>query len=111
MAIAAKTAYHYVAKVTANANRRAALINPDVKLDRINKETYFQFRISNTGNIPQGFNINYNTSLDLTVAKRGNQITLRPGRDTIFTIGIIVSQKRYLDAFKPAELLMLACKW
>jgi hypothetical protein len=103
MAIGAKTDYHYIAKVMANSNWRAALINPDIKLDRINKETYFQFRISNTGNIPQGFNINYNTSLDLTVAKRNNQITLRPGRDTILRVGIIV-QKKYLEEFKPQTI-------
>ncbi len=102
-AIGAKSAYHYIAKVMSNSNWRAALINPDLKLDRINKETYFQFRISNTGNIPAEFNIDYNTSLDLTEAKRNNKIILRPGRDTLLRVGIIV-QRKYLEEFKPQNV-------
>ncbi|MHB8208021.1 hypothetical protein [Mucilaginibacter sp.] len=101
--IGAKTDYHYFAKVMANANWRAALINNDVKLDRINKETYFQFSISNTGNVRQQFDINYKTNLDLTVAKRNNQINLQPGADTIIRVGIIV-QKNYLQEFKPQNV-------
>ncbi|WP_299499065.1 hypothetical protein [Mucilaginibacter sp.] len=102
-AIGAKTDYHYFAKVMANANWRAALINADVKLDRINKETYFQFRISNTGNVTQQFDINYKTGLNLTVAKRNNHISLQAGRDTIIRVGIIV-QKKYLQEFKPQNV-------
>ncbi len=105
-AIGAKTAYHYTAKVAVNTNWRADLVNADVKLDRINKETYFQVRISNTGNIREDFDLTYNTSLDLTVPKRNHKISVRAGRDTLVQVGIIV-QKSDLEEFKPQDVSIL----
>lgn len=105
-AIGSKTAYHYTAKVQANSNWRAVLLNPNVKLDRISKETYFQYRISNTGNVRGDFDVIYNTSLDLTVPKKNNKISVRPGRDTIIRVGVIV-QKNYLEEFKPEDISIL----
>ena len=57
--------YTYIARVKANSKWRVTLLNPDLKLDRINKETYFQLKVSNSGNITQELNLNFNTSLDL----------------------------------------------
>jgi hypothetical protein len=105
-AIGVKTAYHYTAKVQVNTNWRAALVNTDVKLDRVNKETYFQVRIFNTGNIREDFDLSYNTSLELTVPKHNHKISVRAGRDTIIQVGVIV-QKYYLEEFKPQDITIL----
>lgn len=102
-AVGVKTAYHYIAKVQANANWKAAVIIPDIKLDHINRETDFQFHITNTGNIKENFMINYTTSLVLTVPKRNHQISVRPGKDTTIRVGIIVD-KRDLEGFKPQDV-------
>lgn len=57
--IQGRTPYTYIARVKANSKWRVSLLNPDLKLDRINKETYFQLKVSNSGNITQELNLNF----------------------------------------------------
>ncbi|HXH98902.1 MAG TPA: hypothetical protein VNI52_01445 [Sphingobacteriaceae bacterium] len=101
--IGGKSAYTYVARVQANSKWRVSLLTPDLKLDRISKETYFQFKISNTGNITQEFTVNINTPLDLTIPKRNNKFKVRAGSDTIIRAGII-TEVRYLQEFKAQNI-------
>lgn len=98
-----KSAYTYIARVQANSKWRAALLNPDLKLDRLNRETYFQFSIANTGNIKTEFNINFNTSLDLNIPKRNNKVVIRAGSDTIIRAAII-TDARQLEQFKAQDI-------
>lgn len=95
--------YAYTAQVQATSKWKAKLISPDVKLNRINKETFFQVSISNFGNTTEEITINFNTGLVLTVPKRNNRMILPAGRDTTIQIGIITDLK-YLDQFKPQEI-------
>lgn len=101
--IGGKTAFTYVARVLANSKWRVALISPDLKLDRINKETYFQFSIINTGNVTQTFNVDFNTALELTLPKRNNKVSVRAGADTIIRVGIITEMKA-LGEFKAQDI-------
>ena len=98
-----KNAFTYIARVQPNSKWRAVLLNPDLKLDRINKETYFQFSISNTGNIAQQFTIDFNTALELTLPKRNNTVTVKPGSDTLIRVGIITDM-RHLGEFKAQNI-------
>lgn len=98
-----KSAYTYIARVQANSKWRAALLNPDVKLDRLNRETYFEFSIANTGNIKQEFTVSFNTSLELSVPKRNNKIVVAPGADTIIRAAIITDARK-LEQFKAQDI-------
>jgi hypothetical protein len=98
-----KMAYHYAAKMQANANWKALVVTPDIKLDHINRETYFQFHVTNTGNIRENFIINFTSGMELTLPNRNNQISVEPGKDTLLKVGIIVD-KRDLEAFKPQDI-------
>ncbi|MEJ6979313.1 hypothetical protein WG906_02550 [Pedobacter sp. P351] len=98
-----KVPYTYIARVRANSKWRASLLNPVLKLDRINKETFFQVKISNTGNIMQELVLNLNTSLELTLPKRNNKINLPSNSDTLIRIGII-TEPRYLEEFKTQDI-------
>ena len=95
--------FTYIARVKANSKWRVSLLNPDLKLDRINKETYFQFRISNSGNITQELNLNFNTPLELTMPKRNNRFNVRANSDTIIRVGIILEPK-YLEEFRAQDI-------
>jgi uncharacterized membrane protein len=55
-----KIPFNYIAKVRSNSKWRASLLNPVLKLERINKETFFQVKISNTGNVIQELILNLN---------------------------------------------------
>lgn len=98
-----KAPYIYIARVRPNSKWRITLLNPDLKLERINKETYFQFKISNVGNITQEFTLNFNTSLELTLPKRSNKLNVRANSDTVIRVGII-TEPRYLEAFKVQDI-------
>lgn len=95
--------YTYIARVKANSKWRVTLLNPDLKLDRINKETYFQLKVSNSGNITQELNLNFNTSLDLTMPNRNNKFSVRSNSDTIIRVGII-TEPRYLEEFRAQDI-------
>lgn len=101
--IGGKAAYTYISRVQANSRWRVTLLTPDLKLDRINKETYFQFSISNTGNVTQEFTVEFNTSLDLTLPKRNNKVIVHAGSDTIIRTGII-TDLRQLGNFKAQDI-------
>lgn len=101
--IEGKIPFTYIARVKANSRWRVSLLNPDLKLDRINKETYFQFRISNSGNITQELNLNFNTPLELTMPKRNNRFNVRANSDTIIRVGII-TEPRYLEEFRAQDI-------
>ena len=101
--VGGKIPYTYIARVKANSKWRISLLNTDLKLDRINKETYFQLKISNVGNVMQELNMNFNTSLELTLPKRSNKINIKANSDTVIRIGII-TEPRYLEEFKSQDI-------
>ena len=98
-----KIPFTYIAKVRSNSKWRASLLNPVLKLERINKETFFQVKISNTGNVVQELVLNLTTSLELTIPKRNNKIKLQPNSDTLIRIGII-TEPRFLEEFKTQDI-------
>lgn len=103
--IGGKTAYSYVAKVQGNSRWRASLPSQNLKIDRINRETYFQISLSNSGNIDQTFILNFNTPLELTLPKRNTKVRVKAGSDTLVQVGIITEAK-YLTAFKPQDIII-----
>lgn len=98
-----KVPYTYIARVRANSKWRVTLFNSFLKLDRLNKETYFQFKVSNNGNITQELNVNFVTSLELTLPKRNNKINVRANSDTVIRVGVIMDP-RYLEEFKAQDI-------
>lgn len=95
--------YVFYSKVSQNSSWRAELLTPNLKLSRDSKETYFQIELKNLGNQTEYLTINFNTSLELTVPKKNNRVTLAANSDTVFRAGII-TDLRYLEEFKTQEI-------
>lgn len=97
-----ETDIQYIARVKEISGWRASLVNANLRLSRENKETLFQIAVSNYGNVNETLKLDFTTDLNLTVGRQ-LEIKLRPGRDTVLTIGII-SDLRYLNQFKPQDI-------
>ncbi|HEY0899276.1 MAG TPA: hypothetical protein VGD90_08070 [Sphingobacteriaceae bacterium] len=93
----------YIARVEANSKWNATLVNPEVKIDRLSRITYFMVRLTNSGNVDEELSIDLRTSLELTIPKKNNLIKVRASRDTTIHIGLI-TDPRLLDAFKPQNI-------
>ncbi|MBC8054100.1 MAG: hypothetical protein H7Y13_13625 [Sphingobacteriaceae bacterium] len=97
--ISTKNTRTFFAGLRPNSKWKAVLMTPELKLDRLNKETNFRIILSNTGNVAEDLTVRFNTGLELT-QPREVYVKLGAGSDTVVQVGIITSL-RHLSEFKP----------
>ncbi|HEY0896921.1 MAG TPA: hypothetical protein VGE15_10255, partial [Sphingobacteriaceae bacterium] len=93
----------YIARVEANSRWGATLVEPDLKLDRYSRITYFRIHLSSSGNVDEELSMDLRTDLELSVPRKNNLIRLRAGSDTTIHIGILMDP-RLLDGFKAQRI-------
>ncbi len=95
----------YIARVAPNPRWEATLVEPELKLDRYSRITYFMVRISNTGNVDEELSMDLRTGLELSVPAKNNRIRVRAASDTIVHVGIL-TEPRLLDGFKAQRIFV-----
>ena len=101
--ITGKTDISYVKMhVKAQSLWKAYLTNPEIITSESEDLPDFNLSIRNTGNKPELFEITFDSNLRLTLPERGTQVLLKPGEDTLLTVGI---RSRFLNQIEDQILI------
>ncbi len=90
-----KSSSKYIfAYVSEYSNWQAAVIGGTSYATEFENLPSFKLKISNFGNRNEGFEIKFDSKIRLSVPSEGLQVILKPGTDTLITIGV---RSRYLN--------------
>ncbi len=101
--ISGKTVTSYVQMhVKSQSNWKAFLNTPEIISSESEALPDFKLSLKNTGNKPELFEISFNSNVRLTLPGSGTQVLLKPGEDTILTVGV---RSRFLNEVEDQILI------
>lgn len=86
--------HYFTVKTQSTGKWRAQLGQSTLFADDNERLPDFSFLVKNQGTRVEVFNISFDTNLNLTVPRSGFQVLLKPGRDSLVTVGV---RSRTLD--------------